>query len=34
VRFVSLTDAKALEGRDGLEILIKADPDAKTITIE
>jgi heat shock protein beta len=34
VRFVGLTDPKALEGREQLEILIKADKDAKTITIE
>eukprot|EP00775_Hariotina_reticulata_P005864 gene5864-6105_t len=34
VRFVGLTDAKALTGREDLEILIKADKDAKTITIE
>jgi HEAT repeat protein len=34
VRFVGVTDPKALEGRDELEILIKADKDAKTITIE
>lgn len=34
VRFVGLTDPKALEGRDELEIMIKADKDAKTITIE
>ncbi|KAF8068330.1 HSP90-5 [Scenedesmus sp. PABB004] len=34
VRFVGLTDPKALEGREELEILIKADKDARTITIE
>jgi hypothetical protein len=34
VRFVGVTDAKALEGREQLEILIKADKDAKTIVIE
>ncbi|WIA10769.1 hypothetical protein OEZ85_010938 [Tetradesmus obliquus] len=34
VRFVGLTDAKALEGREQLEILIKADKEANTITIE
>lgn len=34
VRFVGVTDAKALEGREQLEILIKADKDANTITIE
>lgn len=34
VRFVSLTDPKAMEGRDQLEVLIKADKDANTITIE
>jgi hypothetical protein len=34
VRFVGVTEPKALEGREKLEILIKADKDAKTITIE
>nr|QBB20010.1 heat shock protein hsp90-C2 [Ettlia sp. YC001] len=34
VRFVGLSDAKALEGRNELEILIKADADKGTITIE
>lgn len=34
VRFVGVTEPKALEGRENLEILIKADKDAKTITIE
>jgi HSP90 family molecular chaperone len=34
VRFVGLTEPKALEGREELEILIKADKDANTITIE
>lgn len=34
VRFVGVTDAKALEGREQLEIMIKADKDANTITIE
>jgi heat shock protein beta len=34
VRFVGVTDPKALEGRENLEILIKADKEANTITIE
>jgi heat shock protein beta len=34
VRFVGVTDPKALEGREELEIQIRADKDAKTITIE
>lgn len=34
LRFVSLTDQKALEGRADLEILVSADKDANTITIE
>lgn len=33
-RFVGLTDPKALEGRDEMEITIKADKEAGTITIE
>jgi HSP90 family molecular chaperone len=34
LRFVSLTDQAALKGRDELEILVSADKDAGTITIE
>lgn len=34
VRFVGVTDPKALEGRDELEIMIKADKDNGTIIIE
>jgi HSP90 family molecular chaperone len=34
LRFVALTDEAAMRGRDDLEILVKADKDAGTITIE
>ncbi len=34
IRFVSVTDQGALKGREELDIKIKADKDAKTITIE
>ena len=34
LRFISLTDRAALGADDSMEIRIKADPDAQTITIE
>ncbi len=34
MRFLGLTDNKAFETGDALEIRVKADPEAKTITIE
>ncbi len=34
VRFVGLTDQSVMEGRPDLEIRVKADKDARTITIE
>lgn len=34
IRFLSLTDQDVLKTEDALEIRIKADPDAGTITIE
>ena len=33
-RFISIEDDSALKGNKELEIRVKADPDAKTITIE
>ena len=33
-RFLSIEDDGALKGNKELEIRVKADPDAKTITIE
>ena len=33
-RFISIEDDSALKGNKDLEIRVKADPDAKTITIE
>ena len=33
-RFISIEDDSALKGNKALEIRVKADPDAKTITIE
>jgi heat shock protein beta len=34
IRFLGLSDEKALQGGSDLEVRIKTDPDAKTITIE
>ena len=34
IRFLGLSDDKALDAGTDLEIRIRADPDAKTITIE
>jgi len=34
LRFVSLTEQGVLKGREELEILIRADKEANTITIE
>ena len=34
LRFVALTDEAATKGREELEILVSADKDAGTITIE
>ena len=34
LRFLSLTDPGVMGATDGLEIRIRADPDAKMITIE
>ncbi len=34
IRFLGLSDSKALEAGTDLEIRIRSDPDAKTITIE
>ncbi len=34
LRFISLTDPDVLKGDDALEIRIRADKDARTITIE
>jgi len=33
-RFISIEDDSALKGNKDLEIRVKADPEAKTITIE
>lgn len=34
LRFISLTDPDVLKGDDAMEIRIRADKDARTITIE
>ena len=34
LRFISLTDASVMAPEDALEIRIKADKDARTVTIE